>query len=165
MRRRPFVSNCANEIILSLEYSFGTLHQARSRVDRINSRPGLRIYCVLHKNSIEEAMFDRVATKEDAATICLRGQRIRRELAPVDSGEVLAVNVVRWEKAARGEGNEIQVRQERDCAEDWPKLCDELKIVGDCGRNGEPPSEFPIGEDDLLDLNQFKLPELELVRG
>lgn len=157
-------SDCANEIILSLEYSFGALHQARGRVDRVNSRPGVRIYCVLHKDSIEEAMFDRVATKEDAATICLRGQRVRREFAPVDPGEVLADNVMRWEKAARGEGNEILVQPERDCAADWPRLCDELKSAVARGQAHKAPVKFPIKTDVLIDLDRFERPELELVR-
>ncbi|MCG3775202.1 MAG: hypothetical protein JW395_2031 [Nitrospira sp.] len=153
-------SNVMYEIILSLEYSFGTLHQARGRIDRVNSRPGVTIYCILHKDSIEEAMFDKVATKEDAATICLRGQRVPREFHPVDPGEVLADNVVRWENASKEPGKEIQVRAERDCINDWPELCDELKIAVAKGREDEAPFEF---EDEVPMDFTCERPQLELV--
>lgn len=125
--------HCPNEIILSLEYSFGSLHQARGRVDRVNSRPGVRIFCILHLKSIEEAMYDRVATKEDAATICLKGQRVPRDYQPVDASEVLAENILLWEKEGAkleaGKASAIEVRTERECAIDWPKLRDALRLA------------------------------------
>lgn len=84
---------CPNLIIGSLEYSYGPFHQAKGRVDRVNSKWPARIYCILHTSSVEETMFDIVATKQDAATICLHGQRVPRDFKPVDMGEVLALAV------------------------------------------------------------------------
>jgi len=37
-------------------------------------------------------MFDVVATKEDAATICLLGRRVPRTFKPVDMEEILAMS-------------------------------------------------------------------------
>ena len=60
--------DCPNLIIGSLEYSYGSLHQAKGRVDRVNSKKPATVYCVLNSASIEELMFDVVATKQDSAT-------------------------------------------------------------------------------------------------
>lgn len=130
-------SQCPNEIILSLEYSFGSLHQARGRVDRVNSPRPARIYCILHKDSIEEAMFDRVATKEDAARICLHGKRLPRDYKPMDAGEVMAEHFAHWETLASRSRRafnamagtttkEVEIRTETDCLSDWPVLRDAL---------------------------------------
>lgn len=83
---------CPNEIVQSLEYSYGSFDQASGRIDRVTSKRPMNIYCVLHRNSIEEIMFDIVATKGDAATICLRGERMPRNYKSTDLGEVLAKN-------------------------------------------------------------------------
>lgn len=123
-------AQCENEIVGSLEWSYGAKHQAFGRVDRVNSRPGVRIYCILHKSTIEEAMFDRVATKQDAATICLRGQRVPRDFAPVDASEVLAANFTQWESAGaldtKDDLGTITAKSERDCASEWPAL---LRVI------------------------------------
>jgi hypothetical protein len=124
-------AQCENEIVGSLEWSYGAKHQAFGRVDRVNSRPGVRIYCVLHKGTIEEAMFDRVATKQDAATICLRGQRVPRDFAPVDASEVLAANFTQWEAAGaldkKDDLGNITAKAERDCASEWPALLRQIE--------------------------------------
>lgn len=132
---------CPNLIIGSLEYSYASLHQAKGRVWRVNSRNAVTVYCVLHKETIEETMFDLVsglggtahhrrnegivnilpelavshvlATKQDAATICLHGKRVPREFRPVDMGEVLAETVSRF--ASEG-------RDELECEAEWPAL-------------------------------------------
>lgn len=83
---------CPHLIVASLEYSFGSFEQASGRIDRVTSRRPMHIWCVLHQNSIEEIMFDVVATKGDAATICLRGQRVPRDFKSTDLGEILAQN-------------------------------------------------------------------------
>lgn len=131
-------SQCPNEIILSLEYSFGSLHQARGRVDRVNSPRAARIYCILHKESIEEAMFDRVATKEDAARICLHGKRLPRDYKPMDAGDVMAEHFAHWETlasrsrrafnamAGSATPTEVEIRTETDCLSDWPALRDAM---------------------------------------
>lgn len=106
-------SECPWEIVASLEYSPGPYEQARGRVDRVNSKYPVTIYTVLHKFSYEETMHDNVATKDDAAKICLLGRRIPRTFKPVDLGEVLAnaINNYRDESVA-----------ESECENNWLEL-------------------------------------------
>lgn len=111
---------CPNMIVGSLEYSYGSLEQARGRVDRVNSKYPRTIYCVLHRHSLEEVMFDVVATKQDAATICLRGQRVPREFKPVDSSEVLA--------QALDEFTADGSKSESECEGNWPKLRETFSV-------------------------------------
>ncbi|MEW6303779.1 MAG: SNF2-related protein [Verrucomicrobiota bacterium] len=106
--------DCPNLIIGSLEYSFGPFHQAKGRIDRVNSRWPRRIYCILHQQSIEETMFDAVAAKEDAATICLKGRRVPRDFQPVEIGELLAKSIT----AFTGE----RATSEAECELRWPAL-------------------------------------------
>lgn len=110
---------CKYEIIGSLEYSNGPFDQAKGRIDRVNSRPGVTIYCILFKDSIEEVMFDTVAVKDDAATICLKGRRIPRSFVPVDGGDVLATAIDRFDITGS--------QPEADCEAQWPKLRDRIK--------------------------------------
>jgi SNF2 family DNA or RNA helicase len=112
-------SQCKYEIITSLEYSNGPFDQAKGRVDRVNSRPGVTIYCILHQRSIEETMFDVVATKQDAATICLLGKRIPRDFKPVDMSEVLANSISRFDVSG--------ATPESECELAWPKLRDAIR--------------------------------------
>jgi hypothetical protein len=111
-------SQCRFEIISSIEYSPGPFDQAKGRVDRVNSRSGTTIYCILHKDSIEEVMFDVVATKDDAATICLKGRRVPRDFKPVDAGEVLAKALDRFDLTG--------ATPEQECEAKWPKLRDAI---------------------------------------
>lgn len=106
-------NECPNLIVGSLEYSFGSLHQARGRVFRVNSKRNIKIYCVLHKDTIEEIIFDVVAVKQDAATICLHGKRIPRDFKPVDMSEVLAQTII---------GFKGEALSERECENKWPSL-------------------------------------------
>ena len=87
---------CPNMIIGSLEYSYGSFEQGKGRVDRVNSRLPATIYCVLNSCSLEELMYDVVATKEDAAVICLRGKRMPRQFKPVDMSEILAQSMTKF---------------------------------------------------------------------
>lgn len=105
---------CPNEIITSLEYSPGPFVQAKGRIDRVTNKVVKHIYCILHKGSIEELMFDVVATKDDAATICLRGQRVPREFKPVDGQEILAAAIEHFDTTGS--------TPESDCETQWPKL-------------------------------------------
>lgn len=115
---------CPNEIVGSLEYSFGSFDQASGRIDRVTSKLPMHIYCVLHKNSIEEIMFDVVATKGDAATICLRGQRVPRSFVPADVGDVLAKNFAQFENFnPNTQPDELVVESE------WPGLCKALRAA------------------------------------
>ncbi len=116
-------SECPNMIIGSLEYSPGSLDQAKGRIDRVNSKYQPHIWCILHKHSIEETQFDVVATKDDAAKICLHGQRVPRDYKPVDAGEVMALSFLNWENRSESLMNETQ------CAAQWPKLRDAIRKV------------------------------------
>lgn len=109
---------CANEIITSIEWSPGTYNQAAGRIDRVTSVTKKRIYCILAKDTIEEVMYDVLMTKGDAATICLRGQRVQRDFHPIDAGEILATALDRFDlSGATSEG---------DCEAKWPNLRDAL---------------------------------------
>jgi hypothetical protein len=109
---------CQNEIITSIEYSPGPFNQARGRIDRVTNKVKKRIYCTLAKDTIEEVMSDVLMTKGDAATICLRGQRVQRDFHPIDAGEVLATAIDRFDlSGATSEG---------DCEVKWPNLRDAL---------------------------------------
>jgi hypothetical protein len=83
-------------------------------VYRVNSKRPVTIYCVLNKGTIEETMFDCVAVKHDAATICLLGKRIPRDFKPVDLQEVLAMSVTSFDTTI--------ARDEIECELQWPKL-------------------------------------------
>jgi len=106
-------SECPCMIIGSLEYSWGSLAQARGRVDRVNSQRPATIYCVLHKHSLEEVIFDVVGTKSDSASICLQGRRVPRHFKPLDLSEVLAMSIT---------GFKSESVDESDCEAQWPKL-------------------------------------------
>ncbi len=109
---------CPNLIVGSLEYSFGSLEQGRGRVDRVNSKSQATIYCILHKDTIEEMMFDRVATKGDAAAICLRGQRVPRDFKPVEMGEILAASMATFSVKSG--------LDETQCEVSWPGIRSKL---------------------------------------
>jgi hypothetical protein len=112
-------NQCKYEIIGSLEYSNGPFEQAKGRVDRVVSRPGVTINCILLKDSIEEVIFDTVAVKDDAATICLKGKRIPRSFVPVDAGDVLATAVERFDISGS--------KPESECEGKWSALRDRIK--------------------------------------
>ncbi len=111
---------CPNLIIGSLEWSYGSLHQAKGRVWRLTSSRPVKVWCVLHKNTIEELLFDRVATKQDAATICLRGQRVPRDYMPLDASEVLAEHIVDYESK--------EAKSEDECESVWTTLRKQLVL-------------------------------------
>ena len=112
---------CPNLIIGSLEWSYGSLHQAKGRVWRLTSPRPVKVWCVLHKNTIEELLFDRVAMKQDAATICLQGRRVPREFMPVDASEVLAEHIVDYQDSK-------DAKSEEDCESIWPTLRSQLLL-------------------------------------
>lgn len=114
---------CPNLIVGSLEWTPGTLHQAKGRVWRLNSPIPVKVWVILHKNTIEEVLFDRVATKQDAATLCLHGRRVPRDYKQLDVDEILAEHVVDYD-AANGE-----ILSETECETQWPALCKQLVIA------------------------------------
>ena len=101
---------CPNMIITSLEWSYGSKEQAEGRVFRVNSVYPVTIWCILTANTIEELMFDKVATKKDAATICLHGERIAVDYKPIDMNELITQAGEQFNiKTSR---NELEVERE-----------------------------------------------------
>ena len=114
---------CPNLIVGSLEWSYGTLHQAKGRVWRLTSPQPVKVWVVLHENTIEELLFDRVAVKQDSATLCLHGKRIPRDFRRMDAAEVLADHIINY-KAEDGE-----IRSETECESQWPALRKSLVLA------------------------------------
>lgn len=110
---------CEYEAIGSIEWSPGPKKQAEGRIDRVTNKVEKTIYCILFENTIEEVMFDTVATKDDAATICLKGMRIPRDFVPVDGSSILAEAIERFDIRT--------AVQESECDKQWPKLCAAIK--------------------------------------
>ena len=110
---------CPNLIIGSLEWSYGTLAQAQGRVWRLNSKKPVKVWVVLHENTIEEVLFDRVATKRDAATLCLHGRRVPRDFKPMDMAEILAEHIESY-RAQTG-------KPESECESEWSELRDQIR--------------------------------------
>lgn len=111
-------SECPYEIIGSLEYSPGPLNQATGRIDRVNSKYDRTIYCVLNRHSIEELQYDVVATKDDAATICLQGRRVPRDFKPVDASEILADAILKF--------TDKDAVEESACESRWKDIRDSI---------------------------------------
>lgn len=107
-------SQCNNLIVSSLEYTYGSLHQAEGRVFRVDSKAPVSVYCVLHQGSVEEIMFDKVATKGDSATICLHGQRVPRDFKPVDMSEIMADTAATFSVSGLPEESALE--------QEWQKL-------------------------------------------
>jgi SNF2 family DNA or RNA helicase len=115
---------CKNLIIGSLEWSYGVFNQALGRIYRLTSPEDVNVYVMLHRNSIEEMMFDRLGTKEDAATICLYGKRVPRDIKTVDDNELLAQHVTGYDPSASGvEDGEAFVEKQ------WDKLLDKFNTI------------------------------------
>jgi len=115
---------CKNLIVGSLEWSYGKFNQALGRVYRLNSPEDVNVYVVLHKDSVEELMFDKVGTKEDAATICLHGKRVPRDVRTTDAMEILAEHVTGWDALERGiEESETEVESK------WDKLKERFSTI------------------------------------
>lgn len=108
-----------NLIIGALEWNFGSFEQAKGRIDRVTNSCVKNVYCILHKDSIEDVMWELVAVKGDAATICLRGMRVPREFRPVDPSEILAMALDRFDMSG--------ATPEIDCEGNWPKLRDAIR--------------------------------------
>lgn len=102
---------CSNLVIGSLEWSYGTFSQAKGRVWRLNSPKPVKIYVILHNDSIEELMYDKLANKEDAATVCLRGERVERDVVSIDTNELLAQHIGDMKEYDRGEPAEYATEE------------------------------------------------------
>lgn len=108
--------NCRNLIIGSLEWSYGKLNQAMGRVYRLNSKRDVNIYTILHKNTIEELVFEKVCTKQDSATICLKGEFVEHDINLMSPEEIMADHVTNFNR------NSENIREEI-CENEWPALC------------------------------------------
>jgi len=109
-------NQCSRMIIASIEWGYGVLHQAEGRVYRLNSKKPVEVTVILNENTIEETIFDRVAQKQDAATICLHGQRVPHNIVQLDADDILAQHIVDW-KATGG-----RIKAETACEAEWPNL-------------------------------------------
>ncbi len=108
---------CKNLIIGSLEWSYGVFNQALGRIYRLNSPEDVNVWVMLHQNSIEELMFDKLGSKEDAATICLHGKRVPRDIKTMSSDEILAQHVTGYDQSVSGtEDGEAYIEK------NWQKL-------------------------------------------
>ena len=76
----------------------------------------VEVTVILNENTIEETIFDRVAQKQDAATICLHGQRVPHNIIQMDADDILAHHVVNW-RAGNG-----SPKAETQCESEWPAL-------------------------------------------
>jgi hypothetical protein len=108
---------CPNLIIASLDWSYGKFNQAMGRVYRLNSETQVNIYCILIKDSIEEMIYDKLVTKEDAATICLHGKRVPRNVNTMDASELLAEHLFDWKTNNTKMINEFTLESEA-----WPPI-------------------------------------------
>lgn len=113
--------NCKHMIIGSLEWSYGKFAQACGRIHRINSPEDVDVNVILHEHTIEELLFEKVGTKEDAATICMKAEHSNSDAKPVDPSELLAEHFENFRS-----GNQ-DVMDEEECERQWPDLMYKLK--------------------------------------
>jgi hypothetical protein len=114
-------SNCSHLIIGSLDWSFGKFAQACGRIYRLDSPKDCHVSVILHENTIEELLFEKVATKSDAASNALQGQASKTDVKTVSAAELLAENYTNFSESLSG------VMDEEDCEREWPELMARLK--------------------------------------
>ena len=122
--------NCPNLIVASLDWGYGSLYQALGRVHRLNSPKECNVHVILFENTIEEAIFDRVATKQDAATLCLHGKRVDRDYKQMEASEVLAEHIINFDQNG-------ETRPESACELEWNKLAGKMKDSNETWSNNE----------------------------
>jgi SNF2 family DNA or RNA helicase len=113
--------NCKHMIIGSLEWSYGKFAQACGRIHRINSPEDVDVTVVLHEHTIEELLFEKVGTKEDAATICMKAEHSNSDVKPVDPSELLAEHFENFTSSSQ------DVMDEQECERQWPELMAQLR--------------------------------------
>jgi hypothetical protein len=106
---------CPNLIVGSLEWSYGVFNQAQGRVWRLTSEKPVNIYVILHKDSIEEMLFDKLGQKEDVATICLLGKQVPRVVNTMHPDEIMAQHMTNFNRNSTSM-DEVQFES------DWPIL-------------------------------------------
>ena len=63
-------------------------------------------------------MFDKLANKEDTATICLYGKRVPNNTVTMSPSEILAEHLFDWDQMS----SNVTV-PEAECEEQWVDLC------------------------------------------
>jgi len=111
---------CPNMIIGSFEWSYGSFHQALGRVYRVNSRQDANIKVLLSKDTIEESMFDKLADKRDAATMCILGEYVPIDYKDGDLDEILAEHHLSFDV------DKIETKSEIEMELKWMDLCEKL---------------------------------------
>ena len=106
---------CPNLIVGSLEWSYGVYNQAQGRVWRLTSKKPVNIYVILHKDSIEEMLFDKLGQKEDVATICLLGKQVPRVVNTMHPDEIMAQHMTNFNRNSTS-------MDETQFESDWPIL-------------------------------------------
>jgi hypothetical protein len=114
--------DCNNMIIGSFDWSFGAFHQAMGRVYRLNSTKDVNIKVLLNKDTIEEAMFDKLADKRDAATVCLLGEYVPADFKEGDASEVFAEHFLAFDSERVDTEPEIKMEAQ------WGKLKGKLAV-------------------------------------
>jgi hypothetical protein len=111
---------CSNMIIGSLDWSYGKFAQACGRVYRLDSPKDVEITVVLHENTIEELLYEKVATKEDAATMCVKGEHANPNVKNVTAAELLAQHYNNFKLSS-------STKDESECEDQWPELRSTLR--------------------------------------
>lgn len=81
---------CAHQIIVSMEFSYGHLAQGIGRIDRINSVKPPTTHIIVHSDSFEETIVERVCMKKDIATLALHGEMTATDFIPMDTENYFA---------------------------------------------------------------------------
>ena len=113
--------NCKHMIIGSMDWSYGKFAQACGRIHRINSPEDVDVTVILHEHTIEELLFEKVATKKDAATICMEAEHSNHDAKPVDPSELLAEHFENFSSDG------VDVMDEEECERQWPELMNKMK--------------------------------------
>lgn len=122
---------CKNLIIGCLEWSYGVFNQALGRIYRLTSKEDVNVYVMLHRNSIEELMFDKLGNKEDAATICLYGKRVPRDVKTMSEDELLAQHVTGYDPSATGaeDGEDYLIRKWGDLKKSFLTITNKEEVT------------------------------------
>ncbi len=118
---------CSNMIIASLEWSYGVFDQAVGRCYRINSPKDVNCYVYLHEKSLEDMMFDKLCTKQDAATIALVGEKVDNEVITMDEKSVQVKHIMEWQQL-KGTIN-LNETTEEELLKSWKPLLDKLMTI------------------------------------
>jgi SNF2 family DNA or RNA helicase len=112
-------------IIGSFDWSYGAFHQAMGRVYRLNSTKDVNIKVLLNQDTIEEAMFDKLADKRDAATICLLGEYVPADFKEGSASEIFAEHFLSFDSERVDTEPEIKMEAK------WQKLKGKLAVQAD----------------------------------